>query len=151
MLSCHVPGPHSGRCSHRGGCLDVAAAPAPVRKARVGRMSLTPLACHLFGAARAIAHGVRLLRRRSQRKSARLPFLLSTAVRDARRSQLRRALTPRSSLLKFPAGGSAAYDKAMATADGRRRVRWPLWLAAGVLFGLAIGFAFGLSRPRVRN
>jgi hypothetical protein len=26
-----------------------------------------------------------------------------------------------------------------------------LWLAAGVLFGLAIGFAFGLARPRDRN
>jgi hypothetical protein len=30
-------------------------------------------------------------------------------------------------------------------------VRWLLWLAAGVLFGLAVGFAFGLARPRVRN
>jgi hypothetical protein len=45
----------------------------------------------------------------------------------------------------------AAYDKAMAMAEGTRRLRWPLWLAAGVLFGLAIGFAFGLARPRDRN
>ena len=78
-------------------------------------------------------------------------LLLSTAVRDFPTLAADGARSPRSSLLKFPAGGSAAYDKAMATADGRRRVRWPLWLAAGVLFGLAIGFAFGLARPRVRN
>jgi hypothetical protein len=46
---------------------------------------------------------------------------------------------------------AAAYDKSMARADGRRRARWPIWLAAGMLFGLAIGFAFGLARPRART
>ena len=45
----------------------------------------------------------------------------------------------------------AAYDESMAKPDGKKRVRWSLWLAAGVLFGLAIGFVFGLARPRVRN
>jgi len=39
----------------------------------------------------------------------------------------------------------------MAKADGKKRVRWSLWLAAGVMFGLAIGFVFGLARPRVRK
>jgi hypothetical protein len=32
-----------------------------------------------------------------------------------------------------------------------RPVRWSLWLAVGVLFGLVLGFAFGLARPRVRK
>jgi uncharacterized protein involved in exopolysaccharide biosynthesis len=26
-----------------------------------------------------------------------------------------------------------------------------LWLAAGMLFGLMLGFAFGLARPRARK
>ena len=43
------------------------------------------------------------------------------------------------------------YDESMAKSDGKKRVRWSLWLAAGVLFGLALGFVFGLARPRVRN
>ncbi|MFZ1115966.1 MAG: hypothetical protein WAN44_09095 [Propionibacteriaceae bacterium] len=30
-------------------------------------------------------------------------------------------------------------------------VRWSLWLAAGMLFGLVLGFAFGLARPRTRH
>jgi hypothetical protein len=30
-------------------------------------------------------------------------------------------------------------------------VLWSLWLGAGVFFGLALGFAFGLARPRVRK
>ncbi len=47
--------------------------------------------------------------------------------------------------------GVAAYDESMAIAHGRRRVRWPLWLATGMLFGLGIGFAFGLAKPRVRS
>jgi hypothetical protein len=51
----------------------------------------------------------------------------------------------------FPASVVAAYDEAMAKSDGKKRVRWSLWLAAGVLFGLALGFVFGLARPRVRN
>jgi hypothetical protein len=44
---------------------------------------------------------------------------------------------------------AAAYDKSMAKPHGP--VRWSLWLAAGMLFGLALGFAFGLARPRVRK
>jgi hypothetical protein len=36
-------------------------------------------------------------------------------------------------------------------AKPKRPVRWSLWLAAGVLFGLVLGFAFGLARPRVRK
>jgi len=30
-------------------------------------------------------------------------------------------------------------------------VRWSLWLAAGMMFGLVLGFAFGLARPRARS
>ena len=30
-------------------------------------------------------------------------------------------------------------------------VRWSLWLGAGVLFGLAFGFAIGLAKPRFRT
>jgi hypothetical protein len=51
----------------------------------------------------------------------------------------------------FPASALAAYDESMAESDGKKRVRWSLWLAAGVLFGLALGFVFGLARPRVRK
>jgi hypothetical protein len=36
-------------------------------------------------------------------------------------------------------------------AKPKRPVRWSLWLVAGVLFGLVLGFAFGLARPRVRK
>jgi hypothetical protein len=53
--------------------------------------------------------------------------------------------------LQFPAGGPAAYDESMAKPNGTRPMRWLLWLAAGVLFGLALGFVFGLARPRARN
>jgi hypothetical protein len=52
---------------------------------------------------------------------------------------------------QFPAGRPAAYDKSMAEPNGSRPVRWSLWLAAGMLFGLALGFAFGLARPRARS
>jgi hypothetical protein len=52
---------------------------------------------------------------------------------------------------QFPASGPAAYDKSMAKTDGIRPMRWPLWLAAGMLFGLVLGFAFGLAKPRVRK
>ncbi|WP_157683455.1 hypothetical protein [Microlunatus soli] len=30
----------------------------------------------------------------------------------------------------------------------RRAVRWTLWLAAGITFGILAGFAAGLSQPR---
>ena len=30
-------------------------------------------------------------------------------------------------------------------------MRWLLWLAAGMLFGVILGFAFGLARPRARK
>jgi uncharacterized protein involved in exopolysaccharide biosynthesis len=30
-------------------------------------------------------------------------------------------------------------------------VRWLLWLAAGMLFGLVLGFVFGLARPRAKK
>ena len=53
---------------------------------------------------------------------------------------------------KFAAGGVAAYDKSMAAKPNDiRPMRWSLWLAAGMLFGLALGFAFGLAKPRVRK
>ncbi|HEY6812246.1 MAG TPA: hypothetical protein VI074_06095 [Propionibacteriaceae bacterium] len=35
--------------------------------------------------------------------------------------------------------------------NGTRSVRWVLWLAAGMVFGLMLGFAFGLARPRARK
>jgi hypothetical protein len=35
--------------------------------------------------------------------------------------------------------------------DGIPAVRWSLWLAAGMMFGLVLGFAFGLARPRARS
>jgi hypothetical protein len=72
---------------------------------------------------------------------------LSTAVRDFPTLAADRRTARRS----FPATAVAAYDESMAESDGKKRVRWSLWLAAGVLFGLAIGFVFGLARPRVRN
>jgi hypothetical protein len=39
----------------------------------------------------------------------------------------------------------------MAESDSTHPVRWSLWLIAGMLFGLALGFAVGLARPRVRK
>jgi uncharacterized protein involved in exopolysaccharide biosynthesis len=35
--------------------------------------------------------------------------------------------------------------------NGTGSVRWLLWLAAGMLFGLVLGFGFGLARPRTRK
>jgi hypothetical protein len=32
-----------------------------------------------------------------------------------------------------------------------RPVRWGLWLLAGVVFGVGVGFTFGLTKPRVKN
>jgi len=53
----------------------------------------------------------------------------------------------------------AAYHKSMAAPkgsdslrpNGTRPVRWLLWLVSGMLFGVLIGFAFGLARPRARK
>ena len=45
----------------------------------------------------------------------------------------------------------AAYDKSMVKSNGTRPVRWLLWLAAGMLFGVVLGFGFGLARPRARK
>jgi uncharacterized protein involved in exopolysaccharide biosynthesis len=39
----------------------------------------------------------------------------------------------------------------MVKPDDTRSVRRLLWLAAGMLFGLMLGFAFGLARPRARK
>jgi hypothetical protein len=39
----------------------------------------------------------------------------------------------------------------MGTLNGNRQLHWLLWLAAGMLFGLAVGFAVGLARPRPRT
>jgi hypothetical protein len=32
-----------------------------------------------------------------------------------------------------------------------RSVRWSLWLGAGVICGLTLGFAIGLAKPRIRR
>jgi hypothetical protein len=32
-----------------------------------------------------------------------------------------------------------------------RSVRWSLWLGAGVVFGLSLGFVLGLAKPRIRR
>jgi uncharacterized protein involved in exopolysaccharide biosynthesis len=34
---------------------------------------------------------------------------------------------------------------------GTQSVRWLLWLFAGMLFGVLVGFVFGLARPRARK
>ena len=34
---------------------------------------------------------------------------------------------------------------------GTQSVRWLLWLFAGMLFGVLLGFVFGLARPRARK
>ena len=34
---------------------------------------------------------------------------------------------------------------------GTQPVRWLLWLFAGMLFGVLLGFVFGLARPRARK
>ena len=48
----------------------------------------------------------------------------------------------------------AAYDEPMADTaplGSARLVRWSLWLGAGVVSGLTIGFAIGLAKPRIRR
>ncbi|HEY5822041.1 MAG TPA: hypothetical protein VIT20_08695 [Propionibacteriaceae bacterium] len=32
-----------------------------------------------------------------------------------------------------------------------RPIRWSLWLSAGIVFGLVMGFAVGLAKPHVRR
>jgi hypothetical protein len=32
-----------------------------------------------------------------------------------------------------------------------RAVRWSLWLLAGVVFGVGVGFTLGLTKPRVKS
>jgi hypothetical protein len=34
---------------------------------------------------------------------------------------------------------------------GSLSVRWSLWLGAGVICGLSLGFAIGLAKPRIRR
>jgi hypothetical protein len=33
----------------------------------------------------------------------------------------------------------------------RPPIRWSVWLAAGVVLGLALGFGVGLAKPRIRK
>ena len=41
---------------------------------------------------------------------------------------------------------------AQSSKDGLARpVRWSLWLGAGVVCGLALGFLLGLAKPRIRS
>ena len=48
--------------------------------------------------------------------------------------------------------GAAYHDcMALASAGVARPVRWPLWLGAGIVGGLSLGFVLGLARPRVRD
>ena len=49
--------------------------------------------------------------------------------------------------------GADAYDGDMASrsAELARSVRWSLWLGAGVVCGLGLGFAIGLAKPRLRH
>jgi hypothetical protein len=70
-------------------------------------------------------------------------LLLSTAARDLP--------TLATETVNFRPPTQAAYDESMAKANGKNPVRWSLWLVAGMLFGLALGFAFGLARPRARK
>jgi len=52
-----------------------------------------------------------------------------------------RSLRPNGSRSLRPNGSGSLRPNG---SNGNRQVRWSLWLAAGVLFGLALGFAFGL-------
>jgi hypothetical protein len=71
-----------------------------------------------------------------------LPFICSCS--RTRRSQL-------DGSPNFQPTTSRTYDKSMVKPDDTRSVRRLLWLAAGMLFGLMLGFAFGLARPRARK
>ena len=48
---------------------------------------------------------------------------------------------------------AGTYDDCMAeTSPGLARpVRWSLWLGAGVLCGVSLGFVIGLAKPRIRK
>jgi hypothetical protein len=35
--------------------------------------------------------------------------------------------------------------------EASRPVRWSIWLAAGIVFGLVLGFVAGLAKPRIRK
>jgi hypothetical protein len=39
----------------------------------------------------------------------------------------------------------------IARRGAARSVRWSLWLGAGVVCGLTLGFLIGLAKPRVRR
>jgi hypothetical protein len=40
----------------------------------------------------------------------------------------------------------------MENAGSRRRVtRWAVWLSLGIVFGLVLGFAVGLAKPRAQT
>lgn len=41
-------------------------------------------------------------------------------------------------------------SSAPGSPDEHPAVRWSLWLGAGVVFGLGLGFVLGLTRPRTR-
>ena len=71
---------------------------------------------NIFGAARAIARAIRLLRRRSQREERLRSLLLSTAARDSRRSQLYFELPQHSS------AGVGALDDHQSVAMHHRTV-----------------------------
>lgn len=49
--------------------------------------------------------------------------------------------------------GTATYHDCMAWTSEElpRPVRWSLWLGAGVVCGLTMGFAIGLAKPRIRQ
>jgi len=48
--------------------------------------------------------------------------------------------------------GSTSYDVDMNQSRSLRTAqRWTLWLAAGVVLGLLLGFAAGLARPRAQT
>ena len=48
----------------------------------------------------------------------------------------------------------AAYHEPMAEiprSSFTRPLRWSLWLGAGVVCGLTLGFLLGLAKPRIRR
>ncbi len=47
--------------------------------------------------------------------------------------------------------GARLLDAGPGMSGPSRPVRWSLWLAAGIVFGLFLGFAAGLAKPRIRK